>query len=597
MFKISLKKHFKYFKYFYSYLKLKFVFALLISIVVGFLDGLGLAMFLPLLQTMDGGTLTSSEGLGNLNVFIDFVESFGVEFNFNVILLLILILFSLKAIFYLIDGLFNLHVLQLFMVKLRMESINLFSSYSYGKFVKADSGRIQNTLSTEVNRVASSFKLYCVTLQYSLFVLVYVTLAFLSNANFVLLLLVGAIITGLAFKLIYKNTKKHSSSLTNENHVFQGLLIQSVSFFKYLKSTGRFLDFGEKLKKSIKKIEADNLKIGKVQTIIIALREPIVLFIVVAVIYVQVNIFEQSLSLILISLLLFYRALNYLMVLQAQWNSFLGLSGSLTNVADFVKELKEGKETTSGTLFTKLNLGIELEDVKFSYNNDDYIINNLNLKINKNTTVAFVGESGSGKTTVVNILAGLLKTTGGRFSIDGMDSTGLNINSYQNRIGYITQEAVIFDDTIYNNITFWAEKTPENIERFWKALSQASISDFVELLPLKEDAPLGNNGIMVSGGQKQRLSIARELYKEIDILIMDEATSALDSETERSIQENIEKLKGNYTIIIVAHRLSTIKTADNIVLMSKGNIEDNGDFKSLIEKNDRFRRIVDLQEL
>ena len=129
-----------------------------------------------------------------------------------------------------------------------------------------------------------------------------------------------------------------------------------MSFFKYLKSTGRFLDFGEKLKKSIKKIEADNLKIGKVQTIIIALREPIVLFIVVAVIYVQVNIFEQSLSLILISLLLFYRALNYLMVLQAQWNSFLGLSGSLTNVADFVKELKEGKETTSGTLFSKLNL-------------------------------------------------------------------------------------------------------------------------------------------------------------------------------------------------------------------------------------------------
>jgi ABC-type multidrug transport system fused ATPase/permease subunit len=171
------------------------------------------------------------------------------------------------------------------------------------------------------------------------------------------------------------------------------------------------------------------------------------------------------------------------------------------------------------------------------------------------------------------------------------------MRTFQNRIGYITQEPVIFDDNVFNNVTFWDEKTPENLNRFWEALRKASILDFVESLPEKENAPLGNNGIMASGGQKQRLSIARELYKDIDILIMDEATSALDSETEKAIQENIDALKGQYTIIIIAHRLSTIKNADEIVLMSKGEIIDKGSFSELIGSNETFKRMVNLQEL
>jgi subfamily B ATP-binding cassette protein MsbA len=160
----------------------------------------------------------------------------------------------------------------------------------------------------------------------------------------------------------------------------------------------------------------------------------------------------------------------------------------------------------------------------------------------------------------------------------------LNLRSFQNRIGYITQEAIVFDDTIFNNITLWDEPNPKNLEKFWNSLKGAAIADFVNELSEKENTRLGNNGVMISGGQKQRMSIARELYKDIDILIMDEATSALDSETEKAIQENIDKLKGKYTIVIVAHRLSTIKNADQIVLMDKGQILEVGDFETLKAK-------------
>ena len=172
-----------------------------------------------------------------------------------------------------------------------------------------------------------------------------------------------------------------------------------------------------------------------------------------------------------------------------------------------------------------------------------------------------------------------------------------DLNTYRKRIGYITQEPVIFDDTVYNNVTFWSEKTDQNEHRFWEALRKASIDEFIMDQPDGKETRLGNNGINLSGGQKQRVSIARELYKNVEFLFMDEATSALDSETEKMIQQNIDRLRGQYTILIIAHRLSTIKNADRVVVMSKGQIDRIGTYKELVANSDAFKRMVELQEL
>jgi ABC-type multidrug transport system fused ATPase/permease subunit len=131
---------------------------------------------------------------------------------------------------------------------------------------------------------------------------------------------------------------------------------------------------------------------------------------------------------------------------------------------------------------------------------------------------------------------------------------------------------VIFNDNIFNNVTFWAEANPENYKRFWKVIQMSSLTEFVENQPERELTLLGDNGILISGGQKQRISIAREMFKNVEILILDEATSALDSATELVIQENIEKLHGRYTMVVIAHRLSTIKNVDKIYLLEDGNV-------------------------
>jgi len=318
--------------------------------------------------------------------------------------------------------------------------------------------------------------------------------------------------------------------------------------------------------------------------------------VVIGVIVIQLYFFDQRIGLIILSLLFFYRSMTYLMLVQVQWNAFLASSGAVDNMEEFVAELSSNQEVDGNDELTHFNESISFKGVNFAFR-ETKVLKNIDLNIFKNETIAFVGESGSGKSTLINCLTGLLRPDTGMVSIDGKNLNNLKASTYQQRIGYITQEPVIFSDNVYNNVTFWAPRTPENLQRFHQALKKAAIFDFVQGLSEQEMTELGTNGVNMSGGQKQRISIARELYKDIDILIMDEATSALDSETERVVQENIEMLKGAYTILIVAHRLSTVKNADRIVIMKNGLIEEVGNFDVLIGKSPAFRRMVELQEI
>ncbi|MCE3280299.1 MAG: ATP-binding cassette, subfamily MsbA [Bacteroidetes bacterium] len=595
MLKSVIKKYFKFFAYFYSHLKNRIFFALFLSLTVGLLDGLGLAMFLPLLKMVDEGS-SASEGMGNMRFLTDGLGALGIGLNLSSVLCVILFFFVLKGLMKFFESYYRVALLQDFILKLRYESVDKLSTYTYKAFITADSGKIQNTLSGEIGRVVTAYTSYFGTIQNIVFVLVYVVLAFFANPQFALLVAIGGVITNLLYSNIFKRTKKISITLTSIGHNYQGLLIQSVAFFKYLKATARMKIYSSKLKMSINEIQKNNRKIGMIAAFLESSREPLIILVVVSVILVQTTVFHQSLGLIILSLLFFYRSLNYLMLVQTNWNSFLAVSGSLENIDSFIKDLNQNQDVKGKNSQWTFNRSITIENVSFSYGNE-LVLKNIDLEIKKNETVAFVGESGSGKTTLVNILSGLMPVDSGTVRIDSVDMRDLNISSFQNKIGYITQEPIVFNDSVFNNVTFWAEETQENKIKFWNALKKAAIYDFVMNLPDREKSPLGNNGVMVSGGQKQRISIARELFKEIEVLIMDEATSALDSETELSIQENIDQLKGQCTILIVAHRLSTVKNADKIVLLNKGSVEAVDSFIGMISKSENFKRMIALQEI
>src|SRR5690606_826360 len=341
------------------------------------------------------------------------------------------------------------------------------------------------------------------------------------------------------------------------------------------------------LKSTILEMERSYKKMGIFNAFLTAIREPIIVVIIVAVILVEIELLGGSLSLIVLSLLFFYRALTFMMSLQNYWNSFLATHGSLENMRDFMAELKSGKEEQGTLPVREFEDAIVFKDVKFGYG-EARVLEHISFVLKKNQTLAIVGESGSGKTSLMNLIAGLSLPDGGELLIDGKDIRNINRRSFQRRIGYITQEPVIFNDSIFNNVTFWDTPSPANMARFAGALKKAAVYDFVMELPLQGQSPLGNGGIMVSGGQKQRLAIARELYKDVDSLLMDEATSSLDSETETAIQENIEALKGQYTLVIIAHRLSTVRNAAKILMLKNGQIEQKGTFEEKVQDSAVF---------
>lgn len=591
-----ITKYFGNLAYFYRTLSYRIFIKVVLSIAVGLLDGLGLAMFLPLLQMVGDSESADPGGLGNLSFLVEGMKMTGMSLNLLNVLIVLCVFFVLKGFATFISSMYEVNIKQYFVKNTRKRLTLLMSEMSYKSFVQSDVGIIQNALSAEVARLSTAFQQYFSTIQQTVMVFVYMLFAFLVDPKFTLLICIGGGLSSLIYRKIYKATKGASRSLTFGTNYYQGLIIQYVNSFKYLKATGLLNNYSKKFLYTIDNIEENNRKIGKFGAILSGTREPLLILIVSAVILLQVNVLGGTLSTILISLLFFYRALSALMFVQASYNGFLGVSGSMENVTKFENELSSSKEEDGKIEFDRFKESLVLKNAEFSYK-DQLILKKINLHIQKNKTIAFVGESGSGKTTLVNVLAGLIPLDNGIMMIDGVDRKEFKISTYQSCIGYITQDPVIFNDTIFNNVTFWAIPSHENFKRFEQAIRKASLEEFVYSLPEKEQTELGNNGINLSGGQRQRISIARELYKEVDILILDEATSALDSETERNIQGNIEALKGQYTVLIVAHRLSTIKNADSIIIMNKGEIVEAGSFNDLLKSSSNFGKMVELQEL
>ena len=238
---------------------------------------------------------------------------------------------------------------------------------------------------------------------------------------------------------------------------------------------------------------------------------------------------------------------------------------------------------------------IEYRNLTFSYDGERDVLKNINLKIEKGKTVALVGQSGSGKSTMVDLVPRYYDVEQGEITIDGVNVKDMKVKSLRALIGNVNQEAILFNDTFYNNITFGVENA--TMEQVVEAAKIANAHDFIMATENGYDTNVGDRGCLLSGGQRQRISIARAILKNPPILILDEATSALDTESERLVHEALERLMKTRTTIAIAHRLSTIKNADEICVMRDGEIVERGKHDELIRLNGVYKRLNDMQTL
>ncbi len=265
---------------------------------------------------------------------------------------------------------------------------------------------------------------------------------------------------------------------------------------------------------------------------------------------------------------------------------------SLERIEVIINAEVQIKESLHATNIRTFEQSVDYRDVSFAYGEAN-VLHGINISIGKGKMIALVGPSGSGKSTFADLLARYHDVTSGAILIDGMDIRDLRINSLRNLLGIVTQESILFNDTVFNNIAFGIDNASE--EDVIRAAKVANAHDFIMRLEHGYQTIIGDRGSKLSGGERQRITIARAIYKNPPILILDEATSSLDTENEKLVQDALFKLMRNRTSIVIAHRLSTIQFADEIVVMQEGRIVERGNHTALIAKNGLYAKLVEMQ--
>ena len=294
-------------------------------------------------------------------------------------------------------------------------------------------------------------------------------------------------------------------------------------------------------------------------------------------------------------MVILYSVINPLKELsRATYQIPLGLA-SMDRIDFILKAENPIKELPQPVQLSSFNDKVEIQDVSFHYIEGRDVLKHINLIVQKGKTIALVGQSGSGKSTLVDLIPRYHDVCSGRILIDGKDIREVGISSLRQLIGNVNQEAILFNDTFYNNITFGVENA--TMEQVIEAAKIANAHEFIMESENGYDTMIGDRGGRLSGGQRQRVSIARAILKNPPILILDEATSALDTESERLVQEALERLMKSRTTIAIAHRLSTIKNADEIYVLYEGEIVERGQHEELIAKSGYYKRLYDMQQL
>jgi ABC-type multidrug transport system fused ATPase/permease subunit len=590
-----------YLRLFRSYIGRRMYLVFALAVLAALAEGLGILMLLPLFEALDAG-FSGTENTKVGKALQGTLVALGLDGSVLALLLLIAGFFVLKFLFLFGSGAYKAALQAQLQRELKARLLRDYNRMRLQYYVSRDTGHFLNVIGGQLGGFIACFNGLMLLGAQVVTTVMYLGLAIVVAWRFGLM----ALGIGLALLLLFKQlnvwVRAVSRTVSLENGVLSKLLVQSLQSLKYLMATGKTAHLEKETLASVHRLTGHEIKLGIANAFTGNVREPIAVLAVMAVVAVQLLWLQQPLGPILVSIILFYRGLNAVLGLQGTWQSALNQVGAVELVRDEFARLALEAEVDGERVLTPLVHGITLRDVHFAYTPDaPPVLNGVNLHIPCRRSVALVGESGAGKSTLVDLLTLLLQPDRGEVLIDGVPGHCIQRASWRRQIGFVSQETVVFDDTIANNIGLW-QGDPRSDEvlltRIKEAARQAHIAHFIEGLPDGYHTLVGDRGVRLSGGQRQRLFIARELFKRPSLLILDEATSALDSESERAIQRSIDALKGQITVVIIAHRLATIRNVDTVYVLDHGRVVEAGDYAELRDDDaSRFSRMVAMQQL
>lgn len=561
-------------------------------------ESVGITLLLPLLARLDN----EQPDTGGAGVVGMVMERLPLPATVLGLLLVVGLIFVLKAVLRFGVEVFLAISKARIITDLKADLIEGYSRLNYLAFTSKNTGHYINIATYQTNRVGQAFMLLSQTAMQICATVVFLGAAVLVNVQFALIA-AGA---GLMFVFVTKGLARFVAGLSRrtvqEQTHLNAQLVQMLHGLKYLVATDRATGMVDRVKSICGRLFRFHSGMGIAHGLMTAIKEPLSVILILVLIGIQAMFFEQSLGGIAVALLLLDRATKAMFSVQGNWQRMMELVGSAESVQEefsFVGEHVQEVGELPAPVFSR---EIEFQGVSFAYDSaDGNVLHDVSLKIPCNQTIAFVGPSGAGKSTIADLLTLLLTPTQGAVTIDGVSGHQLDAATWRQQIGYVCQETVVFDETAAVNICLDPEeyRTGEATqERVRRAAEQAFAADFIGSLPDGFETQVGDRGVRLSGGQRQRLFIARELYKQPRLLLLDEATSALDSESERAIQSSIDALHGQVTVVLIAHRLATIRNADYIYVLDEGRVVEEGSFEELSSSaSSRFSRMVELQSL
>ena len=576
------------------YTKIIVVF-IIFSFLTSIFDGFSIGMLVPLLGSLQK-VQDFSELPKVLQIINNLVSRYPVEKQIIIAVGYVVAAVLLKNVFLAISSYMGSWLASKLVIDLRSQAVDTLMRVGIAFYDKTKTGHLMERVLYNITALeiliiqAAEFVVNLATL------IVLVSLLFIFSWKLMLITLFLSIFILCGVTVYTKKLVSIGGNLAVSGRELTGCVQENISGIRVIKSFNKEAPQAELLKMTTRRYGKDSQRLSFGNSLVHIMTETLGVLALGVLFFFAMMWYDTDSQLMLAQLLPFLYVLTRLIPIAKVLNHARGVFASrwpFLNLAYDLVCLDNKPVIEDGPkLFSGLTQGIRFKCVAFSYDqNDKRILRDVNFYFPKGKTTALVGKSGSGKSTIVNLLLRFYDPQEGEILIDDCPLKNYRLGSFRQRVGIVSQDTFVFNDTVKNNIAFGAHDTPAE-EKIVEAAKKAGAHEFILELPQGYDSMLGDRGVRLSGGQRQRLSIARAILKDPEILIFDEATSSLDNRTEKLIHQAIYELSRNKTVIIIAHRLSTIENADQIIVLKDGEVVETGQERQLLDLKGEYFRLA-----
>jgi ATP-binding cassette, subfamily B, bacterial MsbA len=585
----------KNFRFMLQHWKL-FLIAVLTGIGASLLEGLGISFIFPILQDLQ----TTSQALPfPFSSISGWFSKYELSERLQIIAVLLILITMTKSLLKYSNVVFNAHM--------RVISVKHFRMLCFKQFVKLGMGDFNNKKMGDIHTLFTNYSMTLglfvelIGIMFPLLfnIIIYLCMISILSWQMTLISLAFAILVSIGLRRIMYNAAMIGKAMTRTTTDFNSTMLELLMATKIIHLFAREQESMKLFETEVDHNNNAMFRSGKIRGIVQPIFEFLAMLMVAVIMLAGSVLFFETSSIglpgLVTFLIVFQRISGAAMTINQYRVSIIGNWPAYQEIFLFLESEDKQYLDNGSQPFSHLEKGIELKQVEFSYREPSSpVLKDISFHITQGTKVGIVGGSGAGKSTLTELLLRFYDPQVGEVFVDGVDLRLLDIHSWRKRIGVVSQDIFLFNDTVRANIAYAVPNaTQEEIE---KVAHQAYAHDFIIGLPNGYDTLIGDRGVLLSGGQKQRLAIARAIMPQPNILILDEATSALDTESEKIVQQALDKVSKGRTVITIAHRLSTIFDSDNIIVMDSGRIVEQGKHQELMQKNGTYRTLLKMQE-